>query len=743
MARTHFRTCNLCEAMCGLAIELDGARIAGIRGDKEDVFSRGHICPKAVALQDIQDDPDRLRTPLIREGDTWREATWDDALRLTADRLCAIRRRHGREAIAFYQGNPTVHNYGSLLYGQIFSRSLGGHARFSATSVDQLPHQVAAYAMFGHQALLPVPDIDHTRFFLMLGANPAASNGSLMSAPDIAGRLAKVRERGGKVILLDPRRTETARLADEHHYIRPGTDALFLFALVFVLFEEGLTAPGRLGGFTDGFEALRDAAQAFPPERVTGATGIAASEIRRLARSFAASAPAACYGRVGVSTQPFGGLAVWLINAINVITGNLDAEGGVRFTTPAADLVDILDRNGSRGHFAKRRSRVRGLPEFSGEWPAAILAEEIETPGPGQIRAMVTSAGNPVLSTPNGRRLDAALAGLDFMVSIDFHRNETTRHAHVILPPTAPLEHDHFDLAFHALAVRNTVKYSPPLFPRPECARHDWEIFLALATRLEADKGGLAPVAARLRNGMLRCLGPHGMVDLFLRFGPYGSRLMPWGRGLTLRRVAAFPHGLDLGPLRQTLPERLYTPGKRIALAPALLLADVSRLEAFLADWKADPERLLLIGRRDLRSNNSWLHNSLRLVRGERRCTLRMHPADAASRSLTTGKNVIIRSRVGEIEVTLEVRDDIMPGVVSLPHGWGHARPGTRLQVAEAHPGVSLNDLTDDQAVDALCGTAAFCGLPVTVEALSRNRETPVPERNSQAPESDKPSHRW
>jgi anaerobic selenocysteine-containing dehydrogenase len=718
VAHTHFRTCNLCEAMCGLAIAMDGEKIVSIRGDEDDVFSQGHLCPKAVALQDIQNDPDRLRTPLLREGDSWREATWEEALRMTADRLCGIRRAHGREAVAFYQGNPTVHNYGSLLFGQIFSRSLGGHARFSATSVDQLPHQVAAYAMFGHMALLPVPDVDHTRYFLLLGANPAASNGSLMSAPGIARRLAKIREGGGKVILLDPRRTETARLADEHHFIRPGTDALFLFAFVHVLFEEGLTAPGRLAAFTDGIDALRDAARAFSPERVAEATGIAPGEIRRLARAFAASAPAACYGRVGVSTQAFGGLAAWLIYAINIITGNLDAEGGIRFATPAADLVDILARNGSRGHFAKRRSRVRGLPEFSGEWPAAILAEEIETPGPGQIKALVTSAGNPVLSTPNGRRLDDALARLEFMVSIDLYLNETTRHAHVILPPTAPLEHDHFDLAFHALAVRNTVKYSPPLFRRPEDSRHDWEIFLALATALEADKRGLARVVAPLRDAVLRRLGPHGLVDLFLRFGPYGTGLMPSGSGLTLRRVAAAPHGLDLGPLRQSLPGRLYTPGKRIALAPAPFLADVPRLESFLASWSPDPERLVLIGRRDLRSNNSWLHNSERLIKGARRCTLRMHPDDAAARNLGTGTSVRVTSRAGEIDVLLEVRDDVMPGVVCMPHGWGHDRPGARLQVAGAVPGVSLNDLTDDQAVDPMCGTAAFCGLSVTVEAL-------------------------
>jgi anaerobic selenocysteine-containing dehydrogenase len=709
---THFRTCNLCEAMCGLAIEVADGRVTSIRGDADDPFSRGHICPKAVALQDVHEDPDRLRRPLRRRGRSWEEIGWDEALDEAAGRLAAIQRAHGANAVAVYQGNPTVHNYGSVLFAQLLLKTLGTRSRYSATSVDQLPHQLAALLMFGHQLLLPVPDVDRTHFMLMLGANPVASNGSLMTAPGIERRLKELRARGGRLVVVDPRRTETAALADRHLPIRPGMDAWLLLALLHTLFAEGLARPGRLAAFSDGVEALGEASRPYSPERAEPATGIPALEIRRLAREFAAAPTAVAYGRVGVSTQSFGGLCAWLVNALNVVSGNLDRPGGALFTRPAADLVTLAARIGQRGHFDKGRSRVRGLPEFGGEWPLATLAEEIETSGDGQVRALVTSAGNPVLSAPNGARLERALERLEHMVSIDIYLNETTRHAQLVLPPSSALEHDHYDLALHLLGVRNTAKYSPTLFEPAASTRHDWQILLELSRRLARAKGRHG-LASRLAHAVLGRLGPHGVVDLLLRFGPYGGRLGLGG--MSLRRLREAPHGVDLGPLEPCLPARLYTPGRRIALAPARFVADLARLEAAALE----PNGLLLIGRRDLRSNNSWMHNSERLVKGRERCTLLMHPQDAGARGLADGQRARIASRAGAVEVPVELCDAMRPGVVSLPHGWGHGRAGVRLRVARERPGASLNDLTDEQELDALSGTARLNGVPVEVRPAS------------------------
>jgi anaerobic selenocysteine-containing dehydrogenase len=723
MTTTHCRTCTLCEAMCGLVLETDGGRVVSVRGDAEDPFSRGHICPKGVALGDVHADPDRLRQPMRRTSAGWRAIPWDEALDEATQRLRAVQREHGRDAVAVYQGNPTVHNYGTLLFAPGFVRALGTRNRFSATSVDQLPHHVAAYSMFGHQLLIPIPDLDRTDFFLVLGANPAVSNGSLMSAPDAAGRIKAIRRRGGIVVVIDPRRTETAALADRHHFIRPGTDALLLMALLHVVFAEGLDRPGRLAGFTEGVDAARAAVAELSPERAAAATGIAADDIRALARAFAAAPSAVCYGRCGVSTQEFGGLAHWLINLLNLVTGNLDRPGGAMFTRPAVDVLKQT-RRGSVGRF---RSRVRGLPEFGGELPVATLAEEILTPGPGQVRAVVTSAGNPVLSTPNGAQLDRALAGLDFMVSVDFYLNETTRHAHLILPPTSPLEHDHYDLAFYTLAVRNAAKYSPAVFPAPAGALHDWQIFLGLQRRLERG------TRARLKHAALGRLKPHGMLDLGLRTGPYGAGLNPFGGGLSLRRLRRHPHGMDLGALHPALPARLFTPSGKIDAAPAPLLADVDRLRARLAESEAQGAAaadggfdLLLIGRRQLRGNNSWMHNYPRLMKGRERCTLLLHPADAAARGIVDGAMVRLGSRAGSVDVPAEVSDEVMPGVVSLPHGFGHGRPGIGTAVAAAHPGASVNDVTDDRFLDALTGNAALNGVPVRVEAVSAASMEPL-----------------
>ncbi|HEV7556827.1 MAG TPA: molybdopterin oxidoreductase family protein, partial [Kofleriaceae bacterium] len=587
-------------------------------------------------------------------------------------------------------------------FGQVALRTLRTKNLYSATSLDQLPHMLAALLMFGNQVLMPVPDVDRADLFICLGANPLASNGSLMTAPDMRERLKAIRTRGGKVIVLDPRRTETADKADRHLFVRPGTDAALLLGMIHVVFAEGLE---RVRVPATGIDELRAAATRWTPERAAAITGVPAADIRELARALATTPRAVLYGRIGVCTQQFGGLAAWLCYAINALTGHLDEPGGLMFTTPAIDPVPLAEYLGFDGGFARWKSRVSGKPEFGGELPMAVLAEEIETPGDGQIRALITSAGNPVLSSPGGPRLDKAFAGLDFMVSIDPYINETTRLAHVILPPASPLERSHYDVALNAFAVRNVAKYSPPLFPRPADARDDWEICIELWKRLSLGK-----IAGKLAGAALARLGPEALLDMGLRLGPYGI-----GRGgLSVKKLRANPHGIDLGPLVPRLPKRLGTRDHKVQLAPREYLADLPRLE------RTQPaDGLVLIGRRHLRSNNSWLHNSERLVKGPPRCTLLIHPDDAASRGLVDGEMASVSTSRGSIELLVEITDAMMRGVVSVPHGWGHGREGVRLRVASAHAGASVNDINDPAAIDELSGTSALTGQRVEVVAIA------------------------
>jgi anaerobic selenocysteine-containing dehydrogenase len=697
----------LCEAMCGLELEVDGDAVTRLRGDALDPLSRGHVCPKAAAIEDVRRDPDRVTRPLKRTARGFEPVAWDEALDDIAARIVALQRAHGPHAVATYLGNPTVHSFGALLGTVALQAALQGRSNFSATSVDQLPHLLAAYLMFGNQLLLPIPDVDRTSYFLMLGANPLASNGSIMSAPGIRGRLEALRARGGRLVVVDPRRTETAAIADEHLAIRPGTDALFLMALVHVITREGLARPGRLAALTDGLDALAAHAAPFTPERVAGPTGLSAEAIRGVARALAAADGAVIYGRLGVCTQPTGASAAWLVYALSVLTGNLDRVGGSMFPSPAVDLAGLAKRLGRQGSFDRFRSRVRGLPEFTGELPVATLADEIEAPGERQIRGLVTYAGNPVLSTPNGARLDRLLPSLELVVSFDLYVNATTRHAHYVLPTSFGFERDHFDLAFHALAVRNTVKYARAIFPPAGEAREDFELLTDLAGRLHRARGGAKGLAGRAVTAAARKLGTRGALDLLLRTGAHG---------LSLAALEAAPHGVDLGPLVPRLPEALATPRGRIDVAPARLAADVPRLAAMLE--ATPPEGLVLIGRRHLRSNNSWMSNSRRLTKGKVRCTLRVHPDDAAARGLVDGAGVEIRSAKGRVVTTVEVTDELRPGVVSLPHGHGHGRPGVALRVAAEAPGVSVNDLTDEALVDPISGNAAFSGVPVELRAV-------------------------
>jgi len=742
--KISYATCPLCEATCGLEIETHDREIISIRGDAQDVFSHGYICPKAYGLKELHADPDCIREPIVRKDDKWINVSWDDAFAEIERGLMPILEEHGRDALAIYVGNPNAHNIASLLYLPALLQTAKTHNFFSASTVDQMPKHVTAGLMFGTLFSIPVPDLERTEYLLLLGANPLVSNGSLMTAPDMRGRLRRLRQHGGKVVVIDPYRTRTAKEADEHHFIKPGRDAHFLFALVHTLFAEGLVAPGKLVEHIAGLEQVRILAEPFTPERVTTTCGIAASTIRTIARELAAASRAAVYGRIGTCTQEFGTLSSWLVDVLNVLTGNLDREGGAMFPKAAAGSRNTT---GTPGHgrgvrFVRWKSRVRGLPEIYGELPASCLAEEIDTPGQGQVKALITLAGNPALSTPNSHRLQRALSTLKFMVSIDIYLNETTRYANVILPPPPVLARSHYDLALYQLAVHNVAHYSAPVIEREAGALDEWELFLRLAGILagqgsKADLSTLDNLAittliqreatldgsniekrdvSELLEALKSRRGPERILDFLLRSGPYGDA---FGRhdGMSLETLEAHPHGVDLGPLQPRIPEVLRTPSGKIELAPQPIVEDVERLLiSFERSLTFGNGHMLLIGRRDLRSNNSWMHNLHVLTKGKDRCTLHIHPDDAAHLALVDGNMATVASRSGSVEVPIEITDAIMPGVVSIPHGWGHTLSMTKTRIASEHAGVNTNILSNEVEVDPLSGNAVLNGIPVTVE---------------------------
>jgi len=698
--KTHYRACNLCEAICGLEIKTQGDQVLSIKGDKNDPLSRGYICPKGTAMEDIYTDPDRLRKPVKRQADGWAEISWEEAFDTVAEKLVAVQEQHGQNAVAFYAGNPNVHNYGSMTHASVLRKAVQSKIHFSATSLDQLPHHLTSYSLYGHQSLIPVPDIDHSNYMLIIGGNPLASNGSIMTSPDIPKRLKAIQQRGGRFIVIDPRRTETAEIADQHLFIRPGTDAWLLMAMLNTLFAEDLINTGHLTDLLVGIDEVGSACESFTPELAEQHTGVAAEQIRQLARDMANIEGAACYGRMGVSVQVYGTLCQWAIQMINVLTNSLDVRGGMMASSPAFGF--IKPGESGAGHFAAFHSRVSGLPEFAGELPATVMAEEMLTEGEGQIRGLITTAGNPVLSAPNGNLMDKALAGLDFMVSIDFYINETTQHADIILPPTSALEHDHYDLAFHRLAVHNTARFNEAVFEPTEGSKHDWEIFNELGLAVAACKGMDAkPLPS-----------PDKLIDRGIQRGPY-SAAAGHELELTLDKIKQYPHGLDIGPLQPSLPERLCTSDGKITLMADYIVEDLARLGADQSATAKD--EFLLIGRRHIRSNNSWMHNSHRLVKGKPRWQLLMHPDDLAAHQLQDQSQVRIQSRVGEVQTQVMASDEVMPGVVSLPHGWGHKRDGVSMGIAAEQGGVSCNDLTDDKLIDQASGNSALNGVPVKV----------------------------
>src|SRR3954451_5513140 len=719
MPRTVHRQCTLCEAHCGIDVEVDGDRVLRITGDAQDPISRGYICPKAAALADLYTDPDRLRRPVRRGGSAWEEIGWDEALDMAADGLRDVQRRHGNDAVATYFGNPSAHTM-AVLTGLTLRHVLDTHNHYSATSADQLPQHLTSAEMFGNLAMFPIPDLDRTDYMLVLGANPSVSNGSLMTAPGARHRLRAIVARGGTVVVVDPRRTETAETASEHVAVAPGGDPYLLLGMLNVLFAEERTRLGHLEDHADGIAAIETLAADWPVARAAPIAGVDEATIERLAREFAAAERAVAYGRVGVCQQRTGSLTHWLINLLNAVTGNLDVPGGAMFPNPAFDVAAVLKaaRLLGFGDHGRHTQRLTGLPEMNGELPVAGLADEITTPGEGQVRGMLVFAGNPVLSTPGGARLEDALATLEWCVAVDMYVTETTRHANVILPPVSTLERSDIDVVMPLVSVRNHIRYSPAAVPKPKGAREDWEILVALTSRLGRGVGRRAEAALAKLPGAFTT--PERLIDFGLATGPYGILRRGPRKGLTVAKVKRAKHGIDLGPLEPRLPGALDTPGKRVQLAPARLVEEAGRLaerasEAQLA--LSDGYDLTLIGRRQLRSNNSWMHNSARLMKGDDRCTALLHPEDAGARGLDDGDRVRVVSRVGAIELPLQVSDEMRRGVVSVPHGFGHTREGVGWRHAAAKAGVSVNDITDPSVIDVVTGNAAFNSVPVRVEA--------------------------
>lgn len=739
--KIHYRTCPLCEATCGLEIHTVNGEVTHIEGDKKDPFSKGYLCPKGFSLKELHHDPDRIREPMIRKGTEWFTVSYEEAFKEVRKGLRRVIEKYGRDAVGVYLGNPNVHNLSGLLYLPLFLRALSSRNQYSASTVDQIPKQLAAEFMYGSDFSIPIPDIDRTQYFLVIGANPIVSNGSLMTGPNMRGRLKALQDRGGRLVVIDPIRTDTAKVADDHHFIKPGTDSYFLFSILHTLFDEKLAKETHLSGHVNGLETVKELAKDFPPDKVASICGLDSETIRTIARDISSATCAAVYGRMGTCTQTFGTVNSWLIDVINVVTGNLDREGGVMFTTPAAGGK----KSKKKGYrFDRFRSRVSELPEVLGELPVACLAEEMDTPGEGQIRAFVTVAGNPILSTPNSKRLQNGVENLDFMVSIDCYLNETTRNANVILPAPTPLERSHYDLSFYQLSVRNISHYSPPVFEKKKSQLDEWEILLKLATLVgeeEPDENAAAKLDAKSIHYLIKKdvqnehsplfdqdpkeiisilegrIGPERMLDYMLRSGPYGDHFKKQD-GLSLNKLEQNPHGIDLGALKPRIPEVLLTHTGKVELAPEVIVKDVARLK----EESSEQVDMVLIGRRNLRSNNSWMHNLPVLMKGKDRCTLLLHPEDGKRLDLQDGDVAQVQSDTGSLEVNVALTEDIMPGVGSIPHGYGHNLDGTKMTVAKENKGVNTNILSNEKRLDAVSGTAVLNGIPIIVRKAKSGR---------------------
>jgi anaerobic selenocysteine-containing dehydrogenase len=738
--RIHYKVCPFCEAGCGLELTLSGEKVVQVRGDKAHVLSRGFCCPKGIALKEFHEDPDRLRMPVIRERGGFRTVDWDTAFRKVEEGLGRVRAAHGKNSVALYLGNPNTHTMAGALFMALLIRALQTRNIYTASSVDQIPKQTACGFLYGSPVAIPVPDIDRTKLFVIFGGNPLVSGGSLMTAPDMRRRIRELQERGGTCIVIDPMRTRTAEVSDIHLPILPGTDVYLLLGLIRHLFEKNAIRTEAFGERLRNLEALKKAVSPFTLERAARVCAMKPEAVQDLADRIAFTRPSALYGRMGTSVTAHGTLASWAIEVLNLLTGNLDAPGGTGFPLAAHMQAKAASRKGfvtGRWH-----SRVSGAPEVMGELPASVLAEEMETPGEGQIRMLITVAGNPVIALPESGRVDAAISELDFHVAVDYYINDTSRHADVILPPTSPLSQGHYDFVFHGFSVRNTAVYSAPVFPVPEGEKAKWEILARLALLAEGKGGDTSPelvegrilegladkvvaalgeksgvTAGMLIQGLTPPPGPERILDFLLKIGPYGDAFGMKPQGLSFEKLAALPHGLDLGPLKSRLKDVLATPDGCMDLLPEILAEDIRRLDRAEERMHRADRPFLLIGRRQLRTNNSWMHNLPSLLKGSR-CTLMVHPEDARNLNLKEGGMAEVSSDAGSLEVPVTLSERIIPGLVSLPHGWGHQYPGARLSVAETHPGVNTNRLTP-RAMDPVSGNAVLNGIPVSIQPVS------------------------
>ena len=738
---TKLRTCPLCEARCGLELTVEDGSVTLIRGDRDDVWSKGYVCPKGTVLGKLHDDPDRLRTPMIRTGTQWREATWDEAFTECERLLQAVVEEHGKSAVTAYIGNPTAHNFSLGRYVGALKGMGGIETLYSAGTVDQWPKNVSSALMYGQPWKIPVPDLQRTDLLWVMGANPHASQGSLMGCADVLGEFDRIIEGDGRVVVIDPRRTGSADRASEWLPIQPGTDALFLLAVCNVLFADDLVELGEVAEHLENVDAVREVCADFTPESVSQATRIPTETIRAMTHELASTEKAVVYGRIGLCNQEFGTLASWLVDVVNILSGHFDVEGGLMFPRAVNwSMTRMKSGEFPDGYeFGRWNSRVRGAPEVLGQYPVSCMAEEIDTPGDGQIKALVTVAGNPVISAPDSGRLDEALPQLDAMISVDNWLNETTRHAHVILPGQSGLEQPHFDDLLSHFTVRATARWSDPVLPADPEQPEEWEIMVRLGAilmgvrnadiDLQAFDDGYfsafvqmhcadesSPIHGRDPQDIVATYegsgGPERFADFSVRVGPYGDGYGANPDGLTLAKIKEYPHGLDLGPMQPELPAILDTPNGKVDVAPPYIVADVDRLRTRI---ERPNDGLLLISRRHVRSNNSWLHNVKVLVKGKDRCTLMMHPDDAAARGLSDAQISMVTSENGTVEVPLEITDELIPGVVSLPHGWGHNLDGVRLSVAAEHAGVNNNLLAPPAFVDQPSGNAAVNGIPVEV----------------------------
>jgi len=738
MSQLHYRTCHLCETMCGIEIEHDGEQVLAIRGDKNDVLSQGNICPKATGIQDIHTCPDRLKKPLKRvrknpaeksHDDEWVEVEWDEAIEYAAGGLARIQNQHGRDSIGSYFGRSTAHNIGTLLAVAPVQKIMGTRNIYTGSTVDQMPHNFVWHHMLGHQFLCTVPDINRTDYYLMLGTNPKVSNGAQMSTgANTWKKLNAIRERGGKCVLIDPRRTESVKYMDEHHFIRPHADSLFLIGVIQTIFARGLAKPGRMAGHINGWDKLEPLVKPFDLDRIAEVTTIPREDIERIAEEFASAKRPVCYGRTGISMVQFAGLTQWLMQALNVIVGSMDEIGGMMFPKPAIESLPLTNSS-----WDSYRSRVRGRPEFSGEFPLAILGEEILTPGEGQIRGLLGLAGNMVLSMADGKHSEKALQALEFYVAVDPYLNETTRFADIILPPCGPLEKGHYDMFYHLYDTINWSKYSQPLFITEHSSWTDFEIFTELMGRFAAmrTQNPIKKLLIGCAHKLVRAtLTVERIVAIGIRMGPYGKGINPFKKGaLSLQKLKENPHGVFLGDLEYTFPEGLYTEDKKINLVPEIFVKDLPRLKAYFIDGgmeaqQAESEFDLQVISRLTNRTLGWMHHSQRLIKGKNPCELMINPADAEARGITAESLVTVTSRAGQIELPVVLTDDMMPGVVCMPHLWGHNRKNTRQRVANANPGVSMNDITDVTVIDELTGNAIVNGVPVKVAAVAKAGES-------------------